>query len=149
MKFDTAQPRLACFVVLRRGNKIAFVLRSNTDWMNGYYGLPAGKVEVHESAAAGATREALEETGVTIKQTDLRAVHVAHRWDGDDGYDWLDVLFEADRWEGTPFNAEPEKHSELAWLDPKNLPKNVIPSVRSYVTQIESGNLYSEYGWES
>jgi 8-oxo-dGTP diphosphatase len=147
VSYDTARPYLACFVILRKDNKVAFILRSNTDWMNGYYGLPAGKVEEHESAAAGAVREAFEETGVTVKATALHPIHVSHRWASDDTFAWIDVLFEATIWEGEPFNAEPDKHSDLAWLDPKNLPENIIPAVRFYIEQIEAGKTYSEYGW--
>ena len=47
--YDTATPYLASFVIIRKEGKIAFVLRTNTGWMNGYYGLPSGKVEKVES----------------------------------------------------------------------------------------------------
>ena len=65
-KYDSARPYIACFVILRKGNKVAMVLRKNTGWMDGYYGLPAGKVEYFEHFTAGAAREAKEEAGVDI-----------------------------------------------------------------------------------
>lgn len=43
--YDIETPYTAVYLVFRKNNKVAFVLRSNTDWMEGYYGLPAGKVE--------------------------------------------------------------------------------------------------------
>lgn len=48
MKFEdiypeVARPYVAAFVILRRGSKVAMVLRKNTGWMDGHYGLPAGR----------------------------------------------------------------------------------------------------------
>lgn len=144
--FDTASPFVASYVLVRKAGKIAFVLRSNTNWMDNHYGLPSGKIEKDESFSTGAIREALEEIGITIKPKDLRFTHVMHR---NEGLDWVDVYFEAMKWQGTPHNAEPHIHSELAWLDPKHLPDNVIPSVKFALEQIIAGKTYSEYGWKN
>lgn len=58
MIYATATPYIASFVILRKAGKIAFVLREHTKWMNGYYGLPSGKVEKNEAFSAAAIREA-------------------------------------------------------------------------------------------
>ena len=146
MSFDTAQPRIASYVIIRKDDKIAFVLRSNTTWMNHHYGLPSGKVEKNESYTAGAVREAKEEIGITVDPADLKFLLVVHRSEGDD---WVDVFFETTKWTGEPYNAEPHMHSELAWLDPKNLPAKVIPSVAAALKNIEDGKQFSEYGWQA
>ncbi len=147
MSYNSARPYLACFVFLRRGGKLAFLLRSGTDWMNGYYGLPAGKIEVDEPLLSGAVREVQEEVGVDVLESDLRMVFMAHRKSDDDTLAWIDVYFEADTWGGEPFNAEPHKHSELVWLDPNDLPKNIVPSVRFALKHIAAGHQYGEFGW--
>lgn len=143
--YNTATPFIASYVLVRKNDTFAFVLRSNTDWMNNHYGLPSGKTEKGESFSTGARREALEEIGITIDSKDLTFIHAMHRMEG---MDWVDVYFEATKWEGEPHNAEPHMHSELAWLDPKNLPQNVIPSVKFAMEQILAGKAYSEYGWD-
>ena len=143
--YDTAQPYQACGMILRRGTMVAFVLRENVGWMAGYYGLPGGKVEKDEAASAGAIREAKEEAGVTVKLEDLRAVYTAHRHSED--IDWIDTYFEASRWEGEPFNAEPTAHSALEWLNITDLPENIIPSVRAALEAITRGEFYGEIGW--
>lgn len=145
MSYDTQAPYIASYVLIRKDNKVAFVLRSNTGWMNGYYGLPSGKVEKQESFTEAAVREALEEIGVKVGPKDLRFVHVMHRVNKGEGTEWVDVCFEAIKWDGEPHNAEPHVHGELAWLEPGNLPKNVVPSVRYLIEQIEAGELFSEY----
>lgn len=148
--YDTATPYLASFVIIRKEGKIAFVLRTNTGWMNGYYGLPSGKVEKVESFSEAAIREGKEEIGITFKPKNARFVHVMHRSthaEDDNTNDWVDVFFEVTDFENEPYNAEPDVHGELAWLDPKNLPENVVPSVKRAIEHIEQGELYSEFGW--
>lgn len=149
-KYNTARPYIACFVILRRGNKVAMVLRKNTGWMDDHYGLPAGKVEWQEQYTVGAVREAKEEAGVDILPTDLRFAHVAHRH-SDDGeelfMEWVDIYFEVEKWSGEPHNAEPEKSDGLEWLDLSSLPENIVPSQRAALQHIANGVTYSEFGW--
>jgi len=144
-QYTTAQPYIASYVILRRDGKIPFVLRSHTGWMDGNYGLASGKVEVGETFTEAIIREAKEEIGVTISSKDLRTVLVTHRHSQDT--DWVDVVFEAKQWQGEPVNAEPHKHGELVWLDPNNLPENIVPSVKFMLDQIKAGHTYCEYGW--
>lgn len=144
MSYDTAQPYIASYVLVRKDGKLAFVLRSNTDWMNNYYGMPSGKIEKNESFSAGAIRESLEEIGIRVTPQNLKFVHAMHRMEGSD---WVDVYFEVLSYEGEAHNAEPHMHGELAWLDPADLPENVVPSVRLALEHIGTGKVYSEYGW--
>lgn len=145
-EYDTQKPFLAAFVLFRKGNKVAFVLRQNTDWMNGFYGIAgAGKVEKGESFLECAIREAKEEVGVDLSSEHLKHVHTMHRKDTD-SY-WIDVYFEADGHGQEPQNAEPHMHESLEWLDIDNLPQNVIPPVAAVLSSISKGESYSEYGW--
>lgn len=156
MKFEdkypeVSRPYTACFVILRRGNEIAMVLRKNTSYMDGYYGLPAGKCEWFETFTKCAIREAKEEAGVNIAEKNLKFVHLVHRH-GEDVVsgtfmDWVDVYFEADSWEGEPHNAEPSKSEKLEWLNIKNLPKNIVPPQLEAIKSIENDQKYSTFGW--
>ena len=148
MKYDTATPYIASYVILRKQGKAAFVMRSNTSWMNNHYGLPSGKVEKGERYLAAAVREAKEEVGVDVEENDLRHVLTVHRIktaEPDGADNWVDVYFEAETYKGEPYNAEPDIHSSLEWLDPANLPDNVIPAVRQAMEDIALGKTYSEY----
>jgi 8-oxo-dGTP diphosphatase len=142
----TARPHIASYIIFRKNNSVALLLRANTSWMKGHYGLPAGKVEENESFVDCALREAEEEVGVKINKTDLVFVHVMHR-KSDEGMYWVDTFFEAKRWPAELFNAEPEIHGELAWFALGKPPKNIVPNVRYALEQIEKGSAYSEYGW--
>jgi mutator protein MutT len=145
MNYPTATPRVASFIIIRKGNKVAFVLRGNIDYMAHHYGLPSGKLEKDETCTQAAVREAKEEIGITIAENDLTFAHVVHR---SEGSDWIDMYFEVAKWEGEPHNAEPEKHDELAWLDNDNLPDNVVPAVKIVLEKIAKGEVFSQYGWQ-
>jgi 8-oxo-dGTP diphosphatase len=146
MKYDSATPYIAVFVLLRRGNQAAFLMRQNTGWMDGYYDIVAGKVESGETYRQAAIREAQEEAGVEIHLADLKPLLTAHRRSKDTT--WVDIVFEARQWQGKPRNAEPSKHSSLEWLDLDNLPDNIAPPGRFRLDQITAGHHYAEYGWE-
>jgi len=142
-----ATPYAAAYVIFRKDNKIAFVLRAHTGWMNGHYGLPSGRVEKQESLASCALREAKEEVGVIIQPSDLELILTGHRTHPDS--DWIDAVFEAKQWTGELYNAEPQIHDELVWLDPNSLPDNMVPYVRDYISAIEAGHNYIEWGWQA
>ncbi len=148
-RYDSARPYIAAYVLLQKDGKFAAVLRKNTGFMDGYYSLPAGKIEYGEPYKLGAQREAKEEAGVEIALDDLEFSHVCHRHtQRDDQFsDWVDVYFTAKAWQGEVTNAEPEKCEEIAWLDLHNLPENVIPYIAQALHQIEIGQPYSEFGW--
>lgn len=148
-RYNTARPYLASFVLLKKDNKIAMILRKNTGFMNGCFGVPAGKVEYHETFSQAAVRESLEEAGVTIDESDLQFVHVVHRHHQDDAQfmDWVDMYFVVERWEGEPHNAEPNKGEELRWFDLNNLPDNVVTPQLAALQAIARGEAYSTFGW--
>ncbi len=150
-KYTSARPYAAAYVLLRKGTKIAAVLREHTGFMDGFYGLPSGKIEYDEPYTVGAAREAKEEVGVDINPKDLRFAHACHRHATKDGMfmDWVDIYFEADAWTGEITNAEPDKHSGVDWIELNELPGNIIPYVKYVLQAIARGEAYSEFGWDA
>lgn len=143
-QYDSQKPYVASYMLFKNSaGEIAFLLRSNTKWMDGYYTLPAGKVDHDEFASECAIRESKEEVGVTVRAQDIHPAITVHRMEADGP--WLDVYFEVKAWEGELVNAEPEKHGELRWFSPNTLPKNVLPNVVHALEQIKAGNTYTEF----
>jgi len=67
------------YLILKRGDQMCLLLRKNTGYYDGYYGLIAGHVEEGESAVAGMIREAYEEAGIELIASQINVVHVMHR----------------------------------------------------------------------
>ncbi len=151
--YNTQRPYAAAYMLFKnKKGEIAFVLRSKPGtWMFGHYGLPAGKVEPKETYTETAVRESREEVGATVGLKNLNHALTVHRFaiEGDGRTsEWVDILFEVKEWEGELYNAEPQKHSELAWFGPNNLPDNIIPADRASLKAIAEGKHYTEFGWE-
>lgn len=137
----------AVYTLIRHGDKLLFVLREHTGFMDGLYSLPAGRVEPGEVYTVGAARETLEEVGLTVNPDNLSFVYMQHRA-GEQGSEyslWTDVFFEAADYKGDPMNAEPEKHSAIAWFYADELPDNLMPFQRYALERIAEGKLYGEY----
>ncbi|MGW4633891.1 NUDIX hydrolase [Nocardia sp. NPDC004415] len=134
-------------LLLIRGDRILLSLRRSGDKYDNRWHLPSGKLEAGESARVGAAREAAEEVGVAIDPADLRLVHVAHvTAPGRDSR--LGLFFRTERWQGEPFNREPEKCYALQWFTLHDLPADLIEYSALGIAALDSAEPYSEYGWE-
>jgi 8-oxo-dGTP diphosphatase len=141
--------RPTAHVLIRRGNELLFVMRSNTVWQRGKYSLPAGRVETGESFREAAVREVLEEVGLRVLPEQLRQVYTLHRNEAECGTIWVEVFFEAELWEGEPHNGEPSLHSGIEWLPAGALPLDkIIPNHAAALQNLALGETYSEMGWE-
>lgn len=118
--------------------------RRNTGWADGQLGLPSGHLEDGEPATAGAVRETEEEIGVLIKADELRLVHVMHHHTNSGR---LALFFEARSWSGEVVNREPDKCAGWTFIDPTQLPDNVVPYVAHALRYCATGTVYAERGW--
>jgi len=140
----------AVHVIIRHHDDILLVLRTNTGVQDGNYCLPSGRVEEGESFTAAAVREVREETGLDINQDEVGFVYLQHRINLNELGEpemWVDAFFEAGAWRGTPVNAEPEKHGEVAWCYADDLPGNMMESHRTALKRMAEGHVYGEFGW--
>ncbi len=149
MKIQSQRPHTASFIIFRKNGKVALLLRENTSWMAGYWGLVSGKVEEDESFVQAAIREAKEEAGVNLKPENLEFVLAEHRTGDEPGTAWMDIYFEATNWSDEPYNAEPHVHSQLDWFSMDELPENTVPHIKHCLQQIAEGKNYTEYGWDA
>jgi 8-oxo-dGTP diphosphatase len=77
-------------------------------------------------------------------------VHITHKVisEPDAADERLELFFEIKKWTGEIINTEPEKCSELTWFPIANLPGDTIPFVKHVISEIEEGNIFSEYDRE-
>lgn len=134
----------AAYLILKKDNKILLAKRYNTGYMDGFYSLPAGHLDGNETYRASLVRETKEEIGITIKEDDLTFTHIGHQ---NSDKEYVDIFFECTNWEGVPEIMEPDKCDELRWVDPRELPNNVIPYVKNVLENYMKDVKYSEFGW--
>lgn len=135
----------AAYVILHQDDKILLLKRANTGYFDGSYSLPAGHFEADEPATVVAAREAKEEIGVIIDPHNLQLKHTLHRLsDIPVRHERIDLFFETDTWQGDATNAEPDKCSEILWIEAERLPENVVPEVKQALQHIKKGQIYSE-----
>lgn len=141
---EKSKSRVAAYLVFTRDEKTLLLLRHNTGYEDGNYGLVSGHVEEGESVIEGAIREAHEEAGVCLSPGGLALAHVMHRKAAEP---CLDFFFQVNEWEGAIENLEPHKCAELTWFHPSDFPENTIPYVKEALGYIGAGTQHSTYGW--
>jgi len=132
--------KVAVYLLLIREDKILLLRRRNTGWQDGNYGLPAGHLELNETIIEGLLREVKEEIGLVLKPEDVRLVHVMHRMSN-----YVDFFFVSQYQDKEPKNEEPESCDDLDWFSIKNLPDNMVPSVRSAINNYIQGVTFFEF----
>jgi 8-oxo-dGTP diphosphatase len=139
----------AAYILLRRGDTYCFMRRSNTKFMDGYYGLPAGKVMAGEPITRTVLRELEEETGLKISEQDAKLAHVVHRYDPDQvstaTTHWIDFYYVVDQWNGEPIIAEPDKCDDLKWMR-ADAAEKIVPYSRDAILNIENNQAFSLSG---
>lgn len=138
----------ASYVIFEKDGKILLLKRANTGYNDGNYSLPAGHFDGNETAKEVAVREVKEEVGIDIKSENLQLVHISHRKSPVPiDHERMDLFFRIKKWQGEPVNAEPHKHEEIKWFEIKKLPDNMVPEVRSAITQAYKNEIYGEIGF--
>lgn len=138
----------ACYLILRKRDKILLLKRYNTGFMDGKYGLVAGHVEKNETARNCVVREAKEEVGILIQPENLRLAHLMHRQEYENPGERRFCLFWlADKWSGELNIIEKDKCNGLKWFPIDKLPTNLIPYVRQAIRLSNQQAFYSEFDW--
>lgn|SRR3989344_4071032 len=134
----------ACYLILKRDDKVLLLRRQGSGYFDGWYSLPAGHIEEGEIPTECTIRETKEEIGVEVRKEDLTLVHTMYRTKHDPTGDRADYFFTTHLWSGEPVIGEPEKCDDLAWFPITSLPENTIPHIRDVIVGIEKGITYSE-----
>ena len=136
---------VSSYLILRNGEKVCLGKRQNTGYMDGYYGLISGHVEVGECASDGMIREAEEEAGIEIDPADLECVHIMHRMTPQRMN--IDVFFECQKFNGEIENREPKKCAGWEFFDVNDLPDKTMDYVKQAIQLSSKGQAYSEVGF--
>lgn len=129
-------------LLLIKEEKILLMKRQNTGYMDDNYGVVGGHVEEGESLKQAMVRETKEEVGINIKEEKLKYVCGIRRAENEN---YINFFFYTDQWEGTPEIKEPEKCSELKWVEVGRLPDNVIEAEKRAVYNYQNNIVWDEY----
>ena len=132
-------------LILIKEGKVLLLRRYHNGYEDGNYSVVAGHVDGDESVIKAMQREAMEEAGIKIQETDLKIVHVMHRKSED--RENIDYFFECKNYEGTIRIMERDKCDELQFYDINKLPSNTIPYIRKALDFYQKGEPFSIYGW--
>lgn len=132
-------------MLLIKENKILLMRRKDTGFADGFYSMPAGKLEPKESVENAIIREVKEEINIDIKNETLKTIQVMNR----NGIDRerIDYFFTVDRWNGEIKNNEPNKCDDLKWFDLDYLPENIIPYIKEAIINYNKKINFSLFGW--
>lgn len=144
--------RVAVFLLLLRENpnmigtkQILLQKRQNTGYMDNMYDACAsGHLDPNESILEAMKREAKEEIGINIEKEDLELVTTYHASSKDNEVEYLRFYFVPKKITGEPQIGEPEKCSELVWVDVDSLPENTIWHFKKAVSNYLKGLSYGQ-----
>ncbi len=137
-------PSVNVFVI--NGSEVLLGRRANTGWMDGHLCPPGGHVEKGETPVIAMIREIEEELGVSVKSEDLEILCVAARNTSPTEYVAYEFIIRDKNYQLK--NAEPEKCSELVWVQLDNLPDDVIDHFEQVIKEgIIGKKPYLELGY--
>ena len=119
-----ADPKVAAAVLVEQDGRVLLVRRVNEPF-RGLWTLPAGFVDADEDPAIAAEREALEETGLTIRVTKVLQV-IAGR-EHPRGADFV-IVYAAEVVSGTLSPADDA--DEAGWFERSDLPPLAFKATR-------------------
>jgi ADP-ribose pyrophosphatase YjhB (NUDIX family) len=140
------RPYSASYLILKKEGKFLLMKRKNTGFKDGMYSLVSGHVDEGENFKDAMIREAKEEVGIEIEKEELKATNVIHR--KSEGRTYVDIFFQAEKWEGQPENMEPKKCSKISWFHKEEIPENIVDYVEYVIEDLNTGMTYEEKGWE-
>jgi 8-oxo-dGTP diphosphatase len=139
---------LVVMLVIRQQDSILLARRANTGFKDGYFALPGGKHDGHETLTLAAAREAQEELGIVCTPADLRFSTLIHVKGVGSPTELMYVTFEIMNFQGDIINNEPDKCSELQFFPVDQLPDKMTEVSRRCVLNTVNGVSFDEMGWE-
>jgi 8-oxo-dGTP pyrophosphatase MutT (NUDIX family) len=135
------QSHMAVYLLLKKDDEILLLLRQNTGYKDGNWGLVSGHVEKGESIIDALVREAKEEADIDLKRDDLKVVHVMYY---NDDLSYMNFFVACTKYSGEIRNAEPHKCGGLRFFKRDNLPPNIVEAVKIAIENVENGEFFSE-----
>lgn len=133
----------AVYGIIIKNNKVLLLRRKNTGFRDGFYSIPAGRIDDLELPTTAMLRELKEEVNLYVKQNQLKFVLSQHRISL--GYPCVDFYFLIDDFDELEIkNNEPHKCDELKWADIDNLPNEVLEYIKNAIKAYKNKTSFLE-----
>jgi 8-oxo-dGTP diphosphatase len=138
------RPFIGVGIIVKRGGKILLLKRKGSHGQ-GQWALPGGYLEFGESLRQCAVREIKEETGLKVKERDLRFVSLSEQFDyiKSDGKHCLTAGFSVEyQGKKQPQVCEANKSTEISWFDLKKLPKPLFTPSKDNIINFKKKRVF-------
>jgi 8-oxo-dGTP diphosphatase len=116
------KPRVGIGVIIENGK--GQILVAKREGIHApYWSIPGGKLELGETFEDGAKRELKEEHDVDIEDPQVIAVTNNLRTYEAEGVHFISIILVVKSFKGKPKIMEPEKCTEIRWVDAHDLPQ--------------------------
>lgn len=127
--------KLATYCLFKYNDKYLFIKRGDTNYMNGYWSIPAGKIDEGEDIYTGTIREMNEELDLNLTKDKMKIIHTLFRHDAG----WVEVFFETELQTDQLNIKEPNKITEIVWKESFDaLPQPHIKSVKEAIINYQN-----------
>lgn len=140
------RPMIGVGILIKKGSKILLLKRKGSHG-EGEWALPGGYQEFGESLKECAIREVKEETGLEIKQKDLKLISVSEQkgFIKSDGGHFITIGFLTEfKGKKRPKIGEPEKCERLDWFKLDQLPKPLFAPSRASITNFKKKIIFAK-----
>ena len=130
--------------LVERDRQFLLFYRTDGYFKGGWWVLPAGHIELGETASQTAIREAKEELDIDVDAKDVSFAHVVHNLVGENKR--MDFYFVIKKFKGKIKNMEPDSCAKMEFFNQDNLPpiEKIAPTTLQALRNIWNNNYYSE-----
>jgi ADP-ribose pyrophosphatase YjhB (NUDIX family) len=122
-------PGVGAGLLIRRDDGMVLLYRRLNAPEAGHWNIVGGKVDLMETAADAARREAEEETGLRIGSVEFLCS--AEGIISADGQHWISLIYTTTEFSGAPQLTEPDKLSDFGWFSPDAPPEPLSTFTRT------------------
>ncbi len=119
---SSEKPRVGLGIIIENDKGQILVMKREGNHAP-YWSIPGGKLELGETFEDGAARELKEELDIGAKDSQVIAVTNNLKTYEAEGVHFISIILVVKAYKGEPKIMEPDRCTEVRWVDPHDLPQ--------------------------